>query len=90
MESEDKVSSDLADKQKILVQQITCVIDNLMQKISRKEHRDFGEIIQVLSQFGRWLKDDVISKPILVQCFVAHPELTTALVAMLNQDICTG
>ena len=89
MEGEKSCIGTCADQKKILIAQITCVIENLMLKISRKEQRDLEEIIQVLSQFAKWLRDDVTSKPVLVQCFVAHPELVTALVTMLD-DICAG
>ena len=89
MEGEKSFIGTCTDQQKILTAQITCVIENVMLKISRKGQRDFEEIIQVLSQFAKWLRDDITSKPVLVQCFVAHPELVTALVNMLD-DICAG
>ena len=77
-------------KEKVIIAQVTSAIEDLMVKVNPKEQRNFKEITLAISRFAKWLRQDhTIAKPIVAQCFVAHPEVVTALVAMLD-DICTG
>ena len=83
------VDLNVVDEQKVLIAQITSAIEDLMVKVNVKGQRNFKEIILAISRFARWLRQ-ATSKPIVAQCFVTHPEVVTALVSMVNDDICTG